>query len=190
MRILGVTASGFLSPATGSYDLIETALVTSNTSSIVFDTSTFSDTYKHLQIRWVARADRPGADNCAMVMRLNGDSETNYSTHNLGAIDSSFNSDWNGPSSSLIGFFYTVATNFSPTGVFSSGVIDILDPYSTSKNTTVRCLSGNLSSNRKFISLAGGNWRNTAAITSINIFENGGLPYMAGSRFSLYGIKG
>jgi hypothetical protein len=78
--------------------------------------------------------------------------------------------------------------NVSPSAnQYGAMVIDILDPFETTKNTVIRALGGFASSE---ISLNSGVWLNTAALTSLTFSkygENGG--YETGSRFSLYGIK-
>jgi hypothetical protein len=79
MRILGVTASGF---DTGAYELISTTILGSAQSSVVFDVSSYTSTYKHLQIRVVTRTDR-GANEDILGIRFNGDTGSNYITHLL-----------------------------------------------------------------------------------------------------------
>jgi hypothetical protein len=74
-------------------------------------------------------------------------------------------------------------------GAFAAGVIDILDPFNTSKNTTVRILTG-LNASASKISLMSGAWYDTASLTSIQIFVGNSENILAGSRFSLYGIRG
>ena len=73
--------------------------------------------------------------------------------------------------------------------VFGSGVIDILDAYSTTKNKTIRSLNG-LSGGEVAIRLSSGTWRNTNAVTSITLFDGDGANLVTGSRFSIYGIRG
>jgi len=67
-------------------------------------------------------------------------------------------------------------------------VLDILDAYSTTKNKTIRSLSG-MTGGANNLQLYSGLWNNTAAISSLNIFP-GATNFVAGSRFSLYGIRG
>jgi hypothetical protein len=72
---------------------------------------------------------------------------------------------------------------------FGGSVIDILDPYSTTKNKTVRSLQGVAGATNNAIELRSGFRNNTESTTSISltaISDN----YVVGSRFSLYGIKG
>jgi hypothetical protein len=73
-------------------------------------------------------------------------------------------------------------------GVF---VIDILDYTNTNKYTTVITLIGQnqySSGTGANITLTSGNWRNTAAITSINFTTT--LTLAQYTQLALYGIKG
>jgi hypothetical protein len=71
----------------------------------------------------------------------------------------------------------------------SATVCDILDPFSTTKNTTIRSLSGHPVGTSTRIALYSGAWNNTASITSITLLAEG-TNYAATTRLSLYGIKG
>jgi hypothetical protein len=72
---------------------------------------------------------------------------------------------------------------------FSGTIIDILDFSSTSKNKTVRALSGFAQGSGQELMIASGFWNSTNALTSIEI-STGNANLVANSRFSLYGIKG
>jgi len=79
--------------------------------------------------------------------------------------------------------------NTSTSGAFAAGIIDILDYTNTSKNTTVRGFAGITGTTTPKIELKSGAWLNTSAVSSVTLFRSG-LPFVSGSRFSLYGIKG
>jgi hypothetical protein len=170
----------------GSYELIATEILTTTESSITFSNlGDYSSTYKHLQIRWVTRSTATGA-NIAVYSRLNGDTGSNYSLHTLFG-DGSGVASGNATNTTL------VITGIQPTSTatansFSAGVIDLLDPYSTTKNKTFRTLSGIAASDNR-IDLHSGNWRNTASVTSWTVLPQSG-NFAIGTRFSLYGIKG
>jgi hypothetical protein len=73
-------------------------------------------------------------------------------------------------------------------GVYSTGVIDILDPFLAAKNTTIRSLHGIAhSSYPRIVLLSGANF-NTSAITNITFSDLFG-QLATGTRFSLYGIR-
>jgi hypothetical protein len=165
------------------YELITTTTVSgTSTSSVVFDVTGLGSTYKHLQIRMTARNDRAiSLDNISL--RFNSDSGSNYGNHRLAGDGSSVTSGYDALTKGLAG----LQTGASATSsVYSATVLDILDPFSTSKNKTTRSLTGvSVSSIRLYSNL----WRSTSAITSINLFCDPG-NYFAGSRFSIYGLKG
>jgi hypothetical protein len=170
--------------ALSDYELISTSIVSgSSTSSITFDVSSFASTYKHLQIRMVGR---PASTNVNFFMQFNGDSGSNYNWHEL------YKYTFTGTVTSGAGTNQTsLKVAYSDSSVSTSygvSVIDVLDAFSTSKNTTIRALNGALLD--PFIALRSGAWRNTAALNSIYLYCEGGAIISAGSRFSLYGIKG
>jgi len=73
--------------------------------------------------------------------------------------------------------------------------IDLLDFYSTSKNKTVRGFSGTMSADAggftgKEVQLSSSFRDSTVAITAVTLDPLFGANLVAGSRFSLYGIKG
>jgi len=182
---------GVLSAAAGveagaTYELIESAILTSNESSVTFSNlGTYSSTYKHLQIRLAARASR-SEQNDGVLVRFNADTGNNYANHYLEGTGSSVFSGASTSRSNINAMAITAANATS--NAYGGGVMDILDPYSTTKNTTIRALSG-VASNYNLITLNSGFWNNTASITSITL-----LPFTAnfvsGSRFSIYGVRG
>jgi hypothetical protein len=171
--------------AAGAYELISTTILGTNTASVTFSSlGTYSSTYKHLQIRAVTRTTRTDASQVISYLRFNGDTASNYSGHQLFGNGSGVGSA--GEANITYAYAGIDSTNQNTTGNFAAYVIDILDPYSTTKNKTTRSLSG-LQQNA--IRLMSGNWRNTASVTSIQLVADS-YNYVAGSRFSLYGIKG
>jgi len=113
-------------------------------------------------------------------MRFNSDSGSNYAYHQLKGNGSSVTSNANANQSRIV---FEQSSN----GNWSADIIDILDPFETTKNTTVRILSG--AQTTGFISLVSGFWNNTAALTTI-LLQTEGFNLATGSRFSLYGLKG
>lgn len=182
--ILAASGAG----AAGAYEHLESVILTGSQSTVTFSNlGTYSATFRHLQIRGVARTDRAGTAADIITMIFNGDTATNYSDHYL-IGDGSGVSSSNATSQNNMEF----ATAYGATGTtnaFSPFVCDILDWSSTSKNKTIRTLSGQ-PTNYNQIGLYSGLWRSTAAITSITLDQIGGTNFVSGSRFSLYGIKG
>jgi len=166
-----------------AYDLLETTTLTSTTSSITFSgLGSYSD-YAHLQIRAVHRDTRTSLHSAIALMRFNGES-SNYSFHRLVGNGSSVSSGFANYAGIYMGLS---STNQTVSGNFASTTCDILDAFSSTKNTTVRSLSGHSLGSVLLLSSL---WRVTDPITSINIFPDDSNSWVAGCRFSLYGIKG
>lgn len=173
--------------AAGSYELISTTILGSSTASVTF--STIDQTYKHLQIRMAARSDVASRTD-STIIRWNADtSSTRYSHYLYG--DGSLVYSGNTPSTAYIWKNLTGATN-STTGNFGASVVDILDYTNTSKNKTYRALGGlhHPDAGNSYIALTSGFLISTTTISSLTLLTNSGGNFVAGSRFSLYGIKG
>jgi hypothetical protein len=166
-----------------AYELISSTILTANASSVTFGSlGTYSSTYKHLQIRHVSKTSFVGSFN----IRLNGITTSSYAKHELNGNGSSVgaNNAINRTSIELQGN----TTNADTANSFGVGIVDILDSYSSSKNTTIRSLHGKADA-ANFVALQSGLFNNTASLTEISLFVSSG-NFVAGSRFSLYGIKG
>jgi hypothetical protein len=171
-----------------SYELIESVILGTATPTITFSSlGTYSSTYKHLQLRAVARFSDSGADERGINLRLNADSGSNYGIHGLTANGASVSSYGAASANQIpIGQFPTGQTTAN---VFAPVVVDFLDVYSTTKNKTVRSLTGFIGLST--IGLRSGVWLNTASLTSITLTHTStATDFVIGSRFSLYGIKG
>lgn len=185
---LGFFATAGAGGAVGSFDLLETQVLTGTQATITFSNiSSYAGTYQHLQIRAVTRnTSTVGGGNtygANGIIRFNGDSASNYRTHYLQGDGSTALS---GDYGSVPGIYVqdlggTWASNTA--NIFAASVIDLLDPYETTKNKTTRALTG-----VRRIQLNSGFWNNTAAINALTITQDGS-QFAIGSRFSLYGIK-
>lgn len=183
---LGILGNRRGGAAAGAYELIETNILGSNASSITF--SSIPGTYKHLEIRVVARASTSSYNSTTTRVTLNGDTGANYSSHDVGGSGTSVSSN----ASTGLAFMRNlliIPSSASTASAFGSGVISILDYASTTKFKTLRSLAGWTSNLDQGIQLGSGSWRNTAAVTSITLTDDRN-SYVTGSRFSLYGIKG
>lgn len=169
-----------------AYELISTSLISTTTSSVTFDVSTLASTYKHLQLRVAGRADNSGSHYVYMGVRFNSDTGANYSVHELYGAGSSVASGGAGAQTSAAIGYVTGAAATS--GNFGATVADILDPFSTTKNKTIRGLAG-VASTSPLVDLRSSAWYSTAAVTSINVLVTSG-SFVSGSRLSLYGIRG
>ena len=168
---------------------IATTLVGSGGTSII----TFSDipqTYKHLQLRCLAKATTTVNATSNAFVRFNGDNGSNYTYHYLRGDGSSVSSIAGTSQTSNLINDATVGSNASFANMFGVYIIDVLDYANTSKNKTIRILSGadlnNLGSVQ--MGLGSGLWIDTTAISSIQLTCSSNFAQY--SRFSLYGIKG
>jgi hypothetical protein len=187
MPILGVIASSIQEQFDSDYELITTTVLTGNTASVTFSNlGDYSSTYKHLQIRLAIRSNR--ATNLDRIdLIYNGDTGANYASHELDGTGAGV--DTNGQDDLSVAHSGYVTGGNNTANSFGGAVIDILDPYSTSKNTTTRSLSG-FTGSGNYVVLFSNHWRNTAALTSVQVKPFGGTNWVTGSRFSLYGIRG
>jgi hypothetical protein len=184
----GVLSAAAFAPS-GDYELIATGVGTGSNSSILFDSlATYASTYKHLQIRYAARINLSGVNSDPLVIRVNGVSTTSYAHHQLLGTGSVVESAA-GTSTTACRIGRLTAVN-ATTNSFAAGVIDILDPYSSTKNTTFRGLSGNTATGDNIIALYSGLFNSTAAVNSLEMFAFSGGSFITGTRMSLYGIKG
>ena len=182
---LGFFATAGAGGAAGSFDLLETQVLGSAVSSITFSSlSTYAATYQHLQIRALVRTSRATTSD-VIQLRFNSDSGNNYAQHGLYGNGSIVGSFAGVPRSAA--FAMESSANNTAANVFGAAVMDILDPFETTKNTTFRTLHGLTSYN--VITLASSLWNNTAAITTMTFTSDGGANFVSGTRFSLYGIK-
>jgi len=183
MPILGTVASQFSGKPFSSFESIQTATVgAGGTGSVTF--SSIPATYTHLQVRAIVK--NTANDNEGIRFRFNGDTAGNYSFHRLFGDGSSAtaygeaNTSYAGEASS---------SNSPQTNIFSAFIYDVLDYANTSKYKTTRGLSGKDFNGSGNIFLFSGNWRNTAAVTSLTILPTQD-SFAQYSQFALYGIKG
>jgi len=184
---LGILASsGGAAPA--DYELITTTVLSSSQSSVTFSSlGTAAAAYKHLQVRVVGRSDN-GTVYEEMHVRVNGDTGNNYVRHSLQGDGSSVSSAAGTPPTNMeIG---SMLGNTATSGAFGTAIFEILDFSSTVKNKTFRSMSGRVNSGQNNVNLRSGLWLSTSAITSITVDKVFGTNWVAGSRFSIYGLKG
>ncbi len=181
-----LSAASGVEPFESDYELIATEILGSTEASVTFDVSSLGSTYKHLQVRLVARASGSLTGARDLFIRFNGDTGSNYTSHNLRGTGSAVQSNSLTSRTNILNES-TFVNNNEAANIFGLAVIDILDPFSTTKNTTTRSLGGfNGSTSRLY--LGSGVFRSTAAITSVNIGPAID-SILADSRFSIYGIK-
>jgi hypothetical protein len=192
----GIYASqitGHLTPTTGFVSIATQTVGSGGAASVTF--SGIPQVYKHLQIRCLSRTTSSVNNGDTTKIRFNSDTATNYSNHLLGCYQgASSGLDYSGAASTTSATVFVSAENGQTSGLFAAAVIDILDYQNTNKYKTTRSLGGydmnGSTSGYNYLSFVSGNWRSTAAITDITIFNAIGPNFAQYSSFALYGIQG
>ena len=183
MPILGITASSILK-VTSSYESIASATGTGSSGTITF--SSIPQTYASLQIRCTAQLS--STSNYA-ILRPNNDSSTaNFTFHSIYGDGATVTADGyiTGLSGALSVYGTSSSQNASTVG---TGIVDILDYASTTKNKTFRSLTGYDNNGSGIIFMISSLWKSTSAISSLTIVAQAG-NFTTGTTFALYGIKG
>lgn len=181
--ILGIWASAQQNAFAGNFDSIATLTGTGSSGTITF--SSIPSTYKHLQIRGIAKDT--GAGGPQINLTLNSDTGSNYARHRLIGNGSSASATGNASLANVP----MLASAGLPTAADTYGalIIDILDYTSTNKNKTIRVLSGQDSNGSGGVDFTSGLYFATpAAITSITLSLSSS-NYTTASTFALYGVK-
>ncbi len=175
---LGILAASAVQPPAASYDLIQTFNVTSPVTEVNFaNLAQYAGTYRHLQIRTVILSGQANL----MPMSFNGNTTAATRCHVLRGNGSAVQS-FGEPATGLINYAMYCGSSTIP----SNSVVDILDAFSTTKNKTIRSLT----SLNFEVALISGFTESTAAISSIRLPHPNGFNFLAGTRISLYGIRG
>ena len=166
---------------------LATVSLTGNATAVVF--SGIPSNYTHLQVRALARTDRTVDPRDYLGIRFNSDSTSSYTSHQLAGSGSSATSGGGGAGTEIqLGLAASAAQASS---IFGSTIIDILDYANTSKNKTIRLLSGVDSNDTNgSIRFESSVWLKTEAISTVSIEPGIGSNFVANSHFALYGIKG
>jgi hypothetical protein len=162
--------------------LIESRVLDTAVSSVTFsDLAQYAGIYKYLQVIAVARSTRADFDS-AIGVQFNATTSGYLWNEIQGNGSAVSSSNQTSQTSMRLGF---TTGNSSSANAYGAMVLDILDPYSTTKNKTFRALTGGTDLNR--IRITGGSLALTNSVTEIkllDLFAN----FAVGSRFSLYGV--
>lgn len=161
-----------------TYDRIATTTLGSAAASIDF--TSISSAYTHLRVIWMART----ASSDFPILRINGDTGTNYSNTILYGNGTSATSSRSTSTTTL----YLGADIAMPTAAdtFCLLTIDFFN-YAGSTNKTFLSVYSNDRNGSGEVNRAVGLWRSTSAITSLSL-RTTGVNLAAGSKASLYGI--
>lgn len=183
--------SGHLTPPfvdNGSMEPIAMVQVGSAGTSYIEFTS-IPNTYKHLQIRGIARDTWSASGYGEFYVYPNNDTTSGvYADHGFygdGASAGSY-----GYSSRSDGMFVgNMVRNGSMGDTFGVFVIDILNYASNTKNKTARSLSGSDLNGSGTVLFQSALWQSTTPISSLRITPNG-TGFKEYTQIALYGIKG
>ncbi len=154
--------------------------------------SSIPSTYTHLQLRGLVRNSSASAGSLDMYMRFNGDSGASKYTayHQFFGYDTSSKGAAASFNQSSIAAAY-ILRNGNSASYFTSVIIDIFDYRNTNKFKSTKTFFGsNPASTDGRTAFAGGLWKDTSAITSIDLTVEGGNNFVEYSNLALYGIKG
>lgn len=188
MPILGIMASqisGHLWQPEGAYDSLATVTLSASTNPITF--AGIPSTYKHLQLRSLAKDTSTSTGASGIAIRFNSDSSSSYTYHYLSG-DGTNASATAGTSQTYANSNAASVLSGSNTSTYAASIIDILDYANTNKNKTVRTLAGVDLNGSGSISLSSDLWIKTEAINSITIYAFS-TSFAANSSFALYGVK-
>jgi len=178
--IVSVLDSGGAGGGGGAYESIATA-TPSGTNTVTF--SSIPSTYKSLQIRFSLLTSSSG---WSPYLTFNGDTGSNYVYHYVAGTGAAVQA---AGVTANPGIDFASLNSGSNTTNPTTGIIDIHDYASTTKNKVIRDFAGIDKNGSGDVNLISGLWLNTAAITSVSLI----VPvatFSTGSVFSLYGIKG
>jgi hypothetical protein len=191
--MIGNQIAGFFSVASppippSNFENIATVTVGSGGASTV-TFSSIPSTYKHLQIRGIARNTAAGTASDYILLKINSDTLSNYAFHWLYGTGSAAGADASASRSNLpIGTCWETSALASS---FSAVVCDILDYSNTNKFKTTRTLGGGDTNGGSYqeVNFMSGLWRSNDAIIQIDISSSAGNLAQYSS-FALYGITG
>lgn len=166
-----------------TYTLISSNTLSSSAASVTF--SAIPSTYTDLVLRVSARTDR-ASTNDRLRITYNSDTSTNYS--NIAILgDGAAASSQLASSATYMQDWY-IDGDTATSNTFGNSEIYI-PSYLASQNKPVGGSSVmETNATTAYLGAVAALWRNTAAITSINITKIG-TNFVSGSSFYLYGIK-
>lgn len=159
-----------------TYEPIATTTLGSTNSTIAFNS--FSG---YTDIICVGNFGTSGTTN--VKMRLNGDSGSNYS---LTYIDGNGTSPVSGRTSNSSAIYFTASSWYAATGFSNLLTFNLMSYSNTTTNKQILVRYGSAAQGTMAQT---GVWRNTAAVTSLELTTDPGQTFNIGSIFTIYGIK-
>ena len=184
--IIPILDTGAAAGGGNSYESIATFTVGSGgLSSLTF--SSIPQTYKHLQIRAIARNTRAATGNSLLAFQFNGVT-SGYTYHFLTGDGTSATAA--GGTAQTYAYLGNQARANELANVFDPSVIDILDYTNTNKYKTCRGFSGQDTNGAGYVNFTSSLFQSTNAITQIDIYPADSTAIVSQySQFALYGVK-
>ncbi len=181
----GVIASGKTGrlAVAGDYYSVASTVLPSATNTYTF--TSIPSGYKHLELRMSFFETGDGD----VRLTFNGDeTSTNYTIHELKG-----NGNGGAPSAGFNGTSNEQMYNYpAPSETYPVSAVMLFADYSSTSKTKVQknWYGIDTANNGQRVGYESQMWKNTSAITSIKLFANGSSKFfLAGSMFSLYGVK-
>ena len=174
-------------PFLSDFDLLESVALSGTQAEIEFTNlnTKYAAEYDHLQFRTQVKTNQSSGSAlyANIIIRLNSDGGNNYSAHNMTGDGSTRASA--GAGSLPYGLDFPGAGNSS--SHYAPAIIDIIDPFETSKNTTLRGIAARFESN--VLGLYSGAWYNTAAVSTVTFDIVQAASFLSGTTVNLYGLR-
>jgi len=170
---------------TPTYVAIAKTVLSSNQAEITF--SSIPSTYTDLVVLVSARSASGGSTSDNVALRLNGSTTTYSYTFLSGNGSAAASGRSTTPNEQFAG---DMSGSAGTSNTFSN--IEIYVPSYTSSTNKIQSITSAQENNTTaaFIRNIAGLWSNTASVTSLSLrYFGGGVDFVSGSRFDLYGIK-
>lgn len=163
---------------TNTYVALRTEVLTSAAPSVTFNLSGITG---YTDLVMVVSLNQATGLAQNMLMRLNGDTTSIYSDTIISGTGSVAESVRNSNQTR----FQMDRYGFAPSTGFNNNIIQIMNYSNTTTFKTILNRSNNAASGTDAMVHL---WRNTAAITSIEVYAGSGGTWAVGSTFTIYGI--
>jgi hypothetical protein len=164
--------------ATSTYVALRTEVLASAVNSVTFNLSGITG---YTDLVMVVSLNQATGSPQNMLMRLNGDTTSIYSDTIMSGTGSVAESVRNSSQTR----FQMDRYGFAPSTGFNNNIIQIMNYSNTTTFKTILNRSNNAASGPDAMVHL---WRNTAAITSIEVYAGSGGTWAVGSTFTIYGI--
>jgi hypothetical protein len=184
---LGLLSQGGGAGGGVAYALISTTILGSNTASVTL--SSIPATYKHLRLIITGRSSFANTGTSNVFMRMNGDSSSSY-WHHLLEVQSSSAYNSNPGSTQTQARIGITSQNNTTAGYWGGIQLEMPDYTSTNKYRVARVSSRmDTDTGTAFMDYGSALYLSTAALSSMTFYLDQG-DWLAGSRFSIYGMSG